>query len=649
MSEGIVSLLGDSTSEKPIKILRDTANSQTLILEGVLPLSEDSYTGKSALIHGVELGFAHAPLHKIYLKSDLVTGPVEVGVRPAFPMEGVSLLLGNDLAGGKVYADPIVSDKPCSIDSDQDDLDIYPACAVTRAMAKKLAVKQDLSEVDDFEYGLEDTIFPDVSYDHSSFKGNVPSYEAKSSICNMPSNEVSSSFNASEKSQLVSEKSQLDSDKSSLIHEQELDPELANLHKRALSFQESNEVPVCIYKRNGVLMRKWRPPDTSPQDDWAIKHQIIVPKPYQKEILSIAHDSPMAGHMGINKTYSKILNHFYWPSLKRDVQDYVRSCHTCQVIGKPSHKIPTAPLHPIPAFNEPFSRVLVDCVGPLPKTRSGNQYLLTIMCVSTRFPEAIPLRNIKAKTIVKALIKFFTLVGLPSQIQSDQGSNFMSGLFQQVMNQLGIQQFKSSAYHPESQGALERYHQTLKSMIRAFCQEYDKDWDEGIPLLLFATREAKQESLGFSPFELVFSHSVRGPLKLLKEKWLADDNVKFNLLEYVIGFKERLSKACQIASQNLASSQEKMKTWYDKKAQARSFEPGDKVLILLPIHDNPLQAKFHGPYEIKSKLNDLNYIVKTPDRRKETQLCHINMLKKYHERDKVAPVATVTSSSTDTV
>jgi transposase InsO family protein len=114
------------------------------------------------------------------------------------------------------------------------------------------------------------------------------------------------------------------------------------------------------------------------------------------------------------------------------------------------------------------SRVIIDCVGPLPKTKSGSQYLLTIMCASTRFPEAIPLRNIKAKTIVKALVKFFIFVGSPKSVQSDQGSNFMSGNFQQVMHELGITQCRSSAYHPESQCALERFHQTLKNMIRSY-------------------------------------------------------------------------------------------------------------------------------------------------------------------------------------
>ena len=103
-----------------------------------------------------------------------------------------------------------------------------------------------------------------------------------------------------------------------------------------------------------------------------------------------------------------------------------------------------APLKSIPVIQEPFSQVLIDCVGPLPKIKTGNQHLLT-MCLSTSFPEAIPLRNIKASSVVKALIRFFTFVGLPKSVQSDQGSNFMSGLFQQVLCQFGIRQFKSAA------------------------------------------------------------------------------------------------------------------------------------------------------------------------------------------------------------
>jgi len=130
-----------------------------------------------------------------------------------------------------------------------------------------------------------------------------------------------------------------------------------------------------------------------------------------------------------------------------------------RLLEKPNCK---SPLKPIPAIQEPFNQVIVDCVGLLLKTKSGNQYLLTVMCLSTCFPEAIPLRNIKAPSIVKALIRFFTFVGLPKSVHLDQGSNFMSALFQQVMCQ--FKQSKPTAYHPQSQGALERFHQTLKSI-----------------------------------------------------------------------------------------------------------------------------------------------------------------------------------------
>ena len=77
----------------------------------------------------------------------------------------------------------------------------------------------------------------------------------------------------------------------------------------------------------------------------------------------------MAGHMGVNKTYDRILSHFYWPGVRKDVFEFLKSCHTCQLVVKPNQKIPLAFLKPIPAFSEPFSRVIFDCVGPLSKTK----------------------------------------------------------------------------------------------------------------------------------------------------------------------------------------------------------------------------------------------------------------------------------------
>ena len=598
ISEGFISLPGDHTSLRPVTILRDTGASQSLLLEGILPLSNATATGKSILLRGVELGCLDVPLHLIDLKSDLVSGPVVVGVRPTLPLEGISLLLGNDLAGGKVIAEPIVTHEPqLSAPEEEDDPELYPACAVTRAMSSQISKERSTSKnKSNIEVDLETTFFSKLDEDPIS----------------------------------ISEKPV--STREQLIEEQKRDPELDKLRENALSPQEAEEVPICYYVKDDVLLRKFRPPDASADEDWRVVHQIVVPEKYRADILNMAHDSPLSGHLGVNKTYQKITSHFFWPGLKKHVIEYCRSCHPCQMVGKPNQTIPVAPLKPIPAFEEPFSRVIIDCVGPLPKTKAGHQYLLTIMCASTRFPEAVPLRNIKAPNVVKALTKFFTLFGLPKSIQSDQGSNFKATLFKQVMDQLGIKHCMSSAYHPESQGALERFHQTLKNMIRTYCHEHEKDWDEGIHMLLFAAREAVQESLGFSPFELVFGHTVRGPLKYLKEMWMSPTPTE-GLLDHVLKIKSRLYDACNLAKTNLKESQSKMKNWYDKKARFRLFAPGDKVLVFLPLPGQPLQARYFGPYEIESKVNDLNYIIKTPDRRKKRQLCHVNMLKKYVSRN----------------
>ena len=407
MSEGFVSI-DDNTAPKPIRILRDTGASQFLLLEGVLPLSENTSVGATVLLQGVELDCFNVPLYRIYLKSDLITGPVIVGVRHNLPFEGVSLLLGNDLAGKKVVAQPIVTNEP-AVDSEtsEEDAHIYQACVVTRAMEKK--EKQTSCEGDPFD--LSDTFLTDEAY-----VGDSTTLSDKANQQYSPWREVNHlSLSGSEP-----------------VKEQIQDSDIMLLRQRALPLEDASKEPECYYLKYDILVRKWRPPDALPSEGWRQVHQIVVPKIYRQEIIELAHDTPLAGHLGVRKSCQKVLQHLYWPRLKSDAAQYCRSCHICQVVGKPNQKIPPAPLLPIPAFEEPFSRILIDCVGLLPKKKA-------IMCTSTRFPEAIPLRNIKTPAIVKALVKFFTVVGLPKSIRSDQGSKFMSRVFQQVGHQLGIQ------------------------------------------------------------------------------------------------------------------------------------------------------------------------------------------------------------------
>ena len=178
-----------------------------------------------------------------------------------------------------------------------------------------------------------------------------------------------------------------------LIIEQENDPELVKLAAEAMTEEDMNSTPEGYFKQSGVLMRKWRPRHTPSSDHWRTVYQLVVPNSKRKEVLSLAHESALAGHLGVNKTYQRVLSQFFWPGLRKDVVNFCRSCHVCQMVGKPNQQIPKAPLIPIPAVEEPFSRVIIDCVGPLPKTKSGNQCLLTLMCASTHFPEAVPLRS----------------------------------------------------------------------------------------------------------------------------------------------------------------------------------------------------------------------------------------------------------------
>ena len=89
-------------------------------------------------------------------------------------------------------------------------------------------------------------------------------------------------------------------------------------------------------------MRKWRPLDASPSKGWRVVHQIVIPKQYRSEVLHLTHEAPMAGDLGINKTYCKVLQNFYWPVLKRDVKLFCRSYHACQLVGKPNQNCHTA-------------------------------------------------------------------------------------------------------------------------------------------------------------------------------------------------------------------------------------------------------------------------------------------------------------------
>ena len=232
--EGLVSLSSDMSNPTPIKILRDTGASQSLLLSDTSLFSEESSVGANVLIRGINFSeYSPGPLHTVYLKSNLVTGPVKVGIQPLLPFEGVLFILGNDLAGNKVVVHAAVTQKPCLEQSpdlvEKEIPGLYPACSVTRAMSKK-------KEISDDEITLAGTVIGQV-LEGESIKSSVPEPAAAIALGSL-----------SDKADKMST--------SQLIAEQHNDTELASLFARVVHENEVSRNPVCFFTKKGVLMRK---------------------------------------------------------------------------------------------------------------------------------------------------------------------------------------------------------------------------------------------------------------------------------------------------------------------------------------------------------------------------------------------------------
>ena len=218
----------------------------------------------------------------------------------------------------------------------------------------------------------------------------------------------------------------------------------------------------------------------------------------------------MAGHLGIRKTRSRIMHRYYWPGIFKDVATYCRTCKVCQ--RTQTRRPPRVGMVSMPLVAKPFQRIAMDVVGPLPRTQRGNHFILTICDYATRYPEAIALPSTDAYRVARELVAFFARVGIPEEILTDQGSNFMSALLGEVYHLLQVKRIRSTPYHPQTDGLVERFNGTMKMMLRKFVNRSQTDWDECLPYLLFAYREVPQASTGFSPFELLYGRKVRAHL-----------------------------------------------------------------------------------------------------------------------------------------
>lgn len=368
-----------------------------------------------------------------------------------------------------------------------------------------------------------------------------------------------------------------------------------------------------------------------------VVEQLLVPQQYRRKVLDLAHDDVLGGHLGVEKTEARITDRFYWPGLKAEVRRYCTSCPTCQLTAPVTHF--RNPLVPLPIIEVPFERIAMDIVGPLVKSARGHSYILVILDYATRYPEALPLRNTSSKAIARELFQLFTRTGFPKEILTDQGTPFMSRVMADVCKLFRIKQLRTSVYHPQTDGLVERFNKTLKSMLKRVVQRDGKDWDCLLPALLFAIREVPQASTGFSPFELVYGRRPRGLLDFVKEEWESEPSQHKSVLEYVSQMQERIRTVLPLVKEHLQKAQEAQRRVYNRAAKIRNFQVGDRVAVLIPTVESKFLARWQGPFEVVEKVGEVNYKIHQPGKRKPYQIYHVNLLKPWTEREPVTSLA----------
>ena len=353
---------------------------------------------------------------------------------------------------------------------------------------------------------------------------------------------------------------------------------------------------------------------------------LVLPKVFRFKVLRLAHDD--LGHMGARRVKALLKARFSWPGLGKDVVDYCRSCPSCQTCAKSQAR--KVPLMERRVLTEPFEVMGFDIVGPMPKGKGGCQYLLTAICMATKWPEAIPLRSISAKSVAMGMVEIFSRTGIPLQLVTDQGTQFVGKMMTSLCASLHIDKLKTTPYHPEGNGVCERMHGTLGAMLTKAAKA-GQDWVGQVPFALFALRAAPNRDTQFSPFELVYGRRVRTPLDIVHQGWAETEFRQLDVEEWAQWLVEKLEVWHSVMKEKGEEASHKRKEGFDKKAVCREFEVGDLVLCRIPGMIPKLRESWHGPYPIVGKLNRVDYKVELG--RGRCRVLHINNLKRYWVRE----------------
>ncbi|XP_070198733.1 uncharacterized protein [Littorina saxatilis] len=263
---------------------------------------------------------------------------------------------------------------------------------------------------------------------------------------------------------------------------QKTDPSLDSIRKQAATGEERGHMRVV--EKNGILYQS----TFNRKGEESLK--VILPKSFRSKVLAFGHDHPMAGHQGQRRTAERITREFWWPCCGVEIRRYCLSCDACQR-SAPKHLTKKVPLGKMPVFETAFRRVAVDIIGPiLPMSENKKRYILVMVDFATRYPEAVALKDIHAETVADALWDFWTRLSIPSEILSDNGSQFTGTLMQEVTELLRIKRKTSAVFHPAGNVQVRKKEKVFHvNLLKSYVEREQPVTDGTIPVAVVEEEE----------------------------------------------------------------------------------------------------------------------------------------------------------------
>lgn len=302
--------------------------------------------------------------------------------------------------------------------------------------------------------------------------------------------------------------------------------------------------------------------------------------------------------------------------MKQTVSDYVRVCKLCKInkhaiAAKTPAIVTTTPI-------KTFDVVSIDTIGPFALTEKGNRYAVTLQCDLSKYVIAVPIPDKSAVTIAKAVVEKCILVYGPMRsIKTDQGTEY-KGVFDEICNLLKLKHTCSTAYHPQTIGALERNHKCLNEYLRIFSNQRINDWDEWLPFYCFAYNTTPSVDHNYTPFELIFGKTPN-TLEFCQNQQI---DPFYNLESYQKELKFRLQTTNANVMQTIIKEKEKRTNIINNTIIPTNLQIGDTV-YLKKENRHKLDPVYNGPFTI-TKLNTPNVTIMDSSNKK--QEVHISRL-----------------------